>query len=68
MANEQDEQDEFLRATMGAVDLVYNLSRRLTDSRQDAEDLVQHTFLQAFRAWADHRRPKKVEPGSPRSA
>ncbi len=56
------DQDEFLRATMGAMDLVYNLSRRLTDGRQDAEDLVQDTFLQAFRAWADHRRPKKVEP------
>ncbi len=47
---------------MGAADLVFNLSRRLTDSRQDAEDLVQDTFLRAFRAWLDHRRPKKVEP------
>jgi len=56
------DQDEFLRATMGAVDLVYNLSRRLTDRRQDAEDLVQDTFLQAFRAWTDHRRPKRVKP------
>jgi RNA polymerase sigma-70 factor (ECF subfamily) len=56
------DQDQFLRATMGAMDLVYNLSRRLTDRRQDAEDLVQDTFLQAFRAWTDHRRPRKVEP------
>jgi RNA polymerase sigma-70 factor (ECF subfamily) len=56
------DQDQFLRATMGAMDLVYNLSRRLTDRRQDAEDLVQDTFLQAFRAWVDHRRPRKVEP------
>lgn len=47
---------------MGAMDLVFNLSRRLTDRRQDAEDLVQDTFLQAFRAWVDHRRPKRVEP------
>jgi RNA polymerase sigma-70 factor (ECF subfamily) len=54
--------DEFLRATMAAMDLVFNLSRRLTDTRQDAEDLVQETFLRAFRAWMDHRRPKKVEP------
>lgn len=57
-----NEQEEFLRATMGAMDLVYNLSCRLTHGRQDAEDLVQDTFLQAFRAWMDHRRPKKVEP------
>jgi RNA polymerase sigma-70 factor (ECF subfamily) len=56
------DQEEFLRATMGGVDLVYNLSRRLTNGRQDAEDLVQDTFLQAFRAWRDHRRPKKTEP------
>lgn len=47
---------------MGAVDLVYNLSRRMTDDRQDAEDLVQDTFLQAYRAWVEHRRPRKVEP------
>jgi RNA polymerase sigma-70 factor, ECF subfamily len=56
------DQDEFLWATMGAMDLVFNLSRRLTDNRQDAEDLVQDTFLRAFRAWVDHRRPKRVEP------
>ena len=56
------DQEEFLRATMGGVDLVYNLSRRLTNGRQDAEDLVQDTFLHAFRAWRDHRRPKRTEP------
>jgi len=56
------DQDEFLRAAMGAVDLVFNLSRRLTDNRQDAEDLVQETYLRAFLAWTDHRRPKRVEP------
>lgn len=54
--------EEFLRATMGSTDLVYNLSRRMTDSRQDAEDLVQDTFLHAFQAWVDERRPEKVEP------
>ena len=57
-----DHHEEFLRATMGSTDLIYNLSRRLTDGRQDAEDLVQETFLRAFRAWVDERRPKKVEP------
>jgi RNA polymerase sigma-70 factor (ECF subfamily) len=57
-----DVHDEFLRATMGAMDLVYNLSCRLTDRRQDAEDLVQETYLHAFRAWLERRRPRRVEP------
>ena len=56
------DQDEFLRATMGAMDLVFNLSRRLTNNRQDAEDLVQETYLRAFRSWTDRRRPTRVEP------
>ena len=47
---------------MGAMDLVFNLSRRLTNNRQDAEDLVQDTYLRAFGAWRDQRRPKRVEP------
>jgi RNA polymerase sigma-70 factor (ECF subfamily) len=57
-----DDDREFLRATMGAMDLVYNLACRLTDRRADAEDLVQDTYLNAFRAWVDHRRPRRVEP------
>jgi RNA polymerase sigma-70 factor (ECF subfamily) len=54
--------DEFLHATMGAMDLVYNLARRFTDRSEDAEDLVQETYLAAYRAWRDHRRPRRVEP------
>ena len=57
-----DEHDEFLRATMGSMDLVYNLARRLVHSPEDAQDLVQETYLAAFRAWQDDRRPNNVEP------
>lgn len=53
---------EFLRATMGSMDLVYNVARRLVRTREDAEDLVQETYLAAFRAWKDLRRPHRVEP------
>jgi RNA polymerase sigma-70 factor (ECF subfamily) len=56
------EQEEFLRATMGSMDLVYNLSRRLVRGREEAEDLAQDTYLAAFRAWREHRRPRRVEP------
>ncbi|GIU97099.1 MAG: hypothetical protein KatS3mg013_0902 [Actinomycetota bacterium] len=56
------DQDSFLRATMGAMDLVYNLSRKLVRTREEAEDLTQETYLAAFRAWRQRRRPRRVEP------
>ncbi len=37
MANDHD---EFLKVTMGCMDLVYNLARRLVYSTEDAQDLV----------------------------
>jgi RNA polymerase sigma-70 factor (ECF subfamily) len=54
--------EEFLRATTGAIDLVYNLARRFAERPEDAEDLVQETYLAAYRAWRDGRRPRRVEP------
>ena len=56
------ENERFLRATIGAVDLVYNIARRVAPRPEDAEDLVQETYLAAFRAWIDGRPPRKVEP------
>jgi RNA polymerase sigma-70 factor, ECF subfamily len=58
----REDHEEFLRSTMDAMDLVYNLARRFTDRAQDTEDLVQETYLAAYRAWREHRRPRKVEP------
>ncbi len=58
----REDHEDFLRATIGAMELVYNLARRLTDRPQDAEDLVQETYLAAYRAWRDRRRPRRVEP------
>jgi RNA polymerase sigma-70 factor (ECF subfamily) len=57
-----DTHDQFLQATMGAMDLVYNIARRMVPRPEDAQDLVQETYLAAFRAWQDHRRPDRVEP------
>ena len=54
--------EEFLRATLPALDLVYNLARRVVPRQMDAEDLVQETYLAALGAWRDHRRPRRVEP------
>ena len=48
--------------TLPAMDMVHAIARRAVGSTQDAEDLVQDTYLAAFRAWTDERRPRKVEP------
>jgi RNA polymerase sigma-70 factor (ECF subfamily) len=54
--------DDFLRRTMPAMDLVYNIARRMVPRVEDAEDLVQETYLAAYRAWLDGRIPSRVEP------
>jgi RNA polymerase sigma-70 factor (ECF subfamily) len=54
--------EQFLAQTLPALDLVYNLARRMLDRPQDVEDLVQETYLHAFGAWAQGRPPRKVEP------
>lgn len=51
---------DFLQQTLPCMDLVYNLARRCTNHHQDAEDLVQETYLRALRSWRAHRRPDKV--------
>ncbi|MFI7128899.1 substrate-binding domain-containing protein [Nonomuraea sp. NPDC050153] len=55
-------QERFLRATMPAADVVFNLARRLTPSAADAEDLVQETYTRAWAAWIDGRRPRNAAP------
>jgi RNA polymerase sigma-70 factor (ECF subfamily) len=39
-------------------DQVYQVARRLTGSREEADDLVQDTYARAFRAW------RSFEPGT----
>jgi RNA polymerase sigma-70 factor, ECF subfamily len=54
--------DEFLQATLPALDLVHNVARRFTRDRADAEDLVQDTYLRAWQAWTVGNRPRRAEP------
>ena len=51
--------DDFLRATLPALDLVHNLARRFAPGRADAEDLVQETYLRAWQAWTAGRPPRQ---------
>ena len=53
--------DEFLQATLPALDLVHNLARRFGHERADAEDLVQDTYLRAWQAWTNGNRPQQVQ-------
>jgi RNA polymerase sigma-70 factor (ECF subfamily) len=54
--------DEFLNATLPALDLVYNLARRLHSDPGQVEDLVQETYARAFEAWVAGRKPRRVQP------
>lgn len=54
--------DDFLNATLPALDLVYNLARRMARDNHLVEDLVQETYVRAFEAWVEGRKPRKVEP------
>lgn len=49
-------QEQFELEALPHLDAVYRFALRLTGSPADAEDLVQETFLRAFRSW-DHYTP-----------
>jgi RNA polymerase sigma-70 factor (ECF subfamily) len=50
------EDDEFTRQALAYVDNLYGTALRLTRRPADAEDLVQETYLKAFRASAQFER------------
>lgn len=53
--------DEFLKAVLAHLDMLYGIARGFGWSRQDAEDLVQETCARALPAWR-RRPPDRVRP------
>ena len=51
-------QDAFEKEALPHSDLLYNYALRMTNNAEDARDLVQETYLKAYRFW------DKFEPGS----
>jgi len=53
-----DRHDTFEREALPHSDLLYNYALRMTNNAEDAHDLVQETYLKAYRFW------DKYEPGT----
>lgn len=53
-----DRKKEFEELAMPRLDMLYGTALRMTRDRSDAEDLVQDTYLKAFRAF------EQFEPGT----
>ena len=55
-----EEQRRFEELTLPHLSSLYRLAVRLKGSPQDAEDLVQETYLKALRAFSTLRQPEQV--------
>ena len=53
--------EEFRQIAMQHLDMVFNLARRMTFTREEAEDLVQETYLRALQGWR-RKRPERMAP------
>ena len=48
---ERDKQLEFAEEALPHMDVLYNFALRMTGNPDDAEDLLQDTYLKAYRFW-----------------
>lgn len=56
----QNRHEEFVREAMPHMDLLYNYALRMTGSSDDAEDLVQETYLKAYRFWDKYEKGTNI--------
>ena len=58
VADDARERVRFEEEALALADQVYNVARRLVSSREEAEDLMQETYVRAFGSW------RSFEPGT----
>src|ERR687896_2093871 len=58
LADDARERVWFEEEALALADQVYNVARRLVSSREEAEDLMQETYVRAFGSW------RSFEPGT----
>jgi len=51
---------EFQREAVPHMDILYNYALRMTGGRDDAEDLLQETFLKAYRFWDKYQKGTNI--------
>jgi len=52
LASEARDRVRFEEDALALADQVYRVARHIANSREDAEELVQETYVRAFRSWA----------------
>ena len=58
--NKSQKQRAFEREALPHTDLLYNYALRMTNNPADAEDLLQETFLKAYRFWDSYEQGTNV--------
>ncbi|MBP1657729.1 MAG: rpoE [Bacteroidetes bacterium] len=59
-AGKTPKQTEFETEALPHADLLYNYALRMTNNAADADDLVQETFLKAFRFWDKYEKGTNI--------
>ncbi len=59
-AGKSEKQRQFEREAVPHMDVLYNFALRMTNNPADAEDLLQETFLKAYRFWESYEQGTNI--------